>query len=332
LASAALYVLAFPPFDLPEAAYVFAMPVLLWGLFGRPVKGEGYIIAAGGWLAWLFIIAWLRNCTLSLDIPFAGTLGWIITILLSGILSSFWWVWFRLALNFMRLARERPVASRLAIMVGLAAFWIVLEWVRGFIFTGLPWLPLSASQWQRPLLLQVASLTGGAGISFVLISFNIGLAFYLHTLWHKRKESWMKRLSLEFYLALLILLGAITFGIHSSGAGFRGRTEGPKLAFVQPNVSVMQKWDPAQVRENLQLLKDLTTYASYLDADLILWPEAPTPLPILGNASMRQWVEALSSELGTPILAGNVAREDSADGGRKWYNADGWFLSANMCH
>jgi apolipoprotein N-acyltransferase len=180
---------------------------------------------------------------------------------------------------------------------------------------------LSVSQWQRPLLLQVASLTGGAGIAFVLISFNLGLAFYLHTLWHKRKESWIKRLSLEFYLALVFLLGAVAFGIHSSGAGFRGRIEGPRLAFIQPDVGVMQKWDPKLVRENLQLLKDLSTYASYLDADVILWPEAPTPLPILGNHSMRQWVEALSTELDLAIIAGNVAREDGADGSRKWYNA-----------
>ncbi|MEX0325512.1 MAG: apolipoprotein N-acyltransferase, partial [Puniceicoccaceae bacterium] len=194
-----------------------------------------------------------------------------------------------------------------------------------FIFTGFPWLPLSASQWQRPLLLQIASLTGGAGISFVLVMFNAGLAFYLHTLWFKRKESWMKRLSMEFYLALVVFLFAIGYGLNSSGAGNRGRIEGPRLAFIQPNVGVMQKWNPQLVRENLQLLKDLSTYASYLDPDLLLWPEAPTPLPLKGNASMRQWVESLSSDLGLPMLVGNISRErGSTSSGTKWYNAVFW--------
>jgi apolipoprotein N-acyltransferase len=87
-------------------------------------------------------------------------------------------------------------------------------------------------------------------------------------------------------------------------------------------VGVTQKWDPKLVRDNLQTLKDLSTYASYLGAEFILWPEAPTPLPIKGNDSMRQWVEGLSTDLGIGILAGNVAREGSvSDPDRKWFNA-----------
>lgn len=317
----ALYVLAFPPFDLPEAAYVFAVPILLWGLFGKQFKGEGYLLFAGGWISWLFLISWLRHCTSALEIPFTGLMGWGVTAALSLVLGVFWWAWCGIALALVRRVRERDVFHRIAAMLALAALWVVLEWLRGVVFTGFPWLPLSTSQWQRPLLLQIASLTGGAGISFVLIAFNAGLAFYIHTLWHKRKENWMKRLSLEFYLALAILTGAIAFGIHSSGAGNRDRLSGPKLGFVQPNVSVLQKWDSAQVRENLALLADLSTYAGYLGADLILWPEAPTPLPIKGNASMKLWVETLSSDLDTGLLVGNMARESDGLGkAAKWYN------------
>ncbi|MEX0325859.1 MAG: hypothetical protein AB3N33_07210, partial [Puniceicoccaceae bacterium] len=131
LAGTLLYVLAFPPFRLPEAAYVFALPFLLWGLFGQPAKREGLLIYVSGWLAWLYLISWLRNCTSGLDMPFAGLLGWFITVALAAVLGLFWWAWVMVALRTVRQVKERPVYARLAAMLGMAGLWVVLEWVRG---------------------------------------------------------------------------------------------------------------------------------------------------------------------------------------------------------
>ncbi|HSH08812.1 MAG TPA: apolipoprotein N-acyltransferase, partial [Oceanipulchritudo sp.] len=237
-------------------------------------------------------------------------------------LSLFWWAWCRTALWAVRAVLGRGIFLRLSVMLGMAGLWVVIEWVRGIVFTGLPWLPLSVSQWERPLLLQIASVTGGAGISFTLMAFNFGLAYYLYTLWHNRKARWLKRISPEFYLALGILFAAIGYGLQSAGATNRNRIPGPRLGFVQPNVGVLQKWDSNSVSENLRVLDDLTTYASFLEADLILWPEAPTPMPVKGNASMQRWVEDLSQRLELPMLIGNVAYEELEDNrGRHWYNA-----------
>jgi len=322
LATGALFALSFPPFDLPEAAYVFAVPLLLYGLFGRPAKREGLQLLAAGWLSWLVLIVWLRNCTLALDMPLAGAFGWFITLALALILAAFWSAWCLAALKAARLARTQPVISRLFMMLGMAGLWVVLEWLRGWLFTGFPWLPLSTSQWQRPLLLQIASLTGGYGISFVLVCFNFGLSFYIFTLWHNRKASWLKRLSPEFYLALAVLLASISFGLQTGGTTQRGRIEGPRLAFIQPDIDIDQKWDSERVGQTLDILEDLSTYAEYLGADLVLWPESPTPLPVKGSPSMQRWVENLSRKLQLPILMGNVAREELEDSdGHQWYNA-----------
>ncbi len=322
LASGLFFTLAFPPFNFPEMAWVFAIPVLLWALFGRPCKREGLSVFISGWIAWIILMSWLRNCTDSLEIPFSGALGWLLAAALALILSLFWSSWVYLSLLIVRFVKERSIHYRLFAMIGMAALWVILEWTRGVIFTGLPWLPLSVSQWDRPLLLQVASLTGGYGISFVLILVNFGFAFYIHILWTNRRKSWIKRLSFEFYLAIAMLLCAIGIGMNTAGLNQRGRTTGPKLGFVQPNAGALAKWDSAKVRENLETLADLSTYTSYLGAELILWPEAPTPLPLKGNTSMKQWVDNLSAQLDLPILAGNVAREGaSTDENRKWYNA-----------
>ena len=322
LCSAVLYVLAFPPFDVAETAYVFALPVMLWGLFGRPLRREGWLLLGSGWLAWAVLLSWLRHCTQIFDTFWAAPLGWLLVLALSAAVGLFWGLWSWAALVLMRATREGALVSRLLVVAGLAGLWVVMEWIRGTILTGFPWLPLGASQWQRPLLLQVASLTGAAGIAFVLITFNAGLAYYLHRLWHHRRSGWLKRLSPEFYLGLGLLMAAIGFGLHTSGVGRGGKIIGPRLGFVQPDVSVLGKWDMERMRDNLATLSDLSTYAGYLGADLILWPESPTPLPVKGDPYMQEWADDLTRRLGIPILMGNIARETIPQTGEvRWYNA-----------
>nr|WP_238710329.1 apolipoprotein N-acyltransferase [Oceanipulchritudo coccoides] len=308
--SAGLYVLAFPSGNVPETAYVFAVPLLLLGLFTRPAKREGWMILFSGWIGWAILLIWLKNVTSHLEMALAPVLGWLAVIGLSGIMAIFWWVWFAGSLRLVRSSVEKSLLARLGAVLALAGFWVFLEWVRCVLFTGFPWLPLSVSQWQRPLLLQITSVTGGYGLSFVLVAFNAGLAFYLHSLWYSRREKWWRRFSFEFYLALFLLFGAIGFGLYSSGAGHRERIAGPKVAFTQPNVGAFEKWDQALIQDNLRDLEDLTTYASYLGAELVLWPEAPTPAPVKGDPRMQNWVEQLARKTGLPMLIGNIAVED----------------------
>lgn len=321
-ASAVLHALAFPPFNLPEAAYVFALPLLLLAFFREKGRAEGWMLFLAGWLSWFTLLFWLRHVTSHLSMPFAGALGWAALLSLSGMVALFWWLWFRSALGVIRLVRERTLPARLGAMIFLAAGWVILEWIRTVLFTGFPWLLLSVSQWERPLLLQIISLTGGGGLSFILILFNLGLAFYLYNLWRNRKARWWQRLSPEFYLALGCLFAGIGYGLSVSGAGQGGRLEGPEVAFVQPDAGALEKWDAALVDENLRVLSDLTHYAHYLGADLALWPESPTPAPVKGNAFMQQWVEKVSREASLPLLMGNIAIErDPETGGRKLFNA-----------
>lgn len=322
LASALLHVLAFPPINLPETAYVFAGPLLLYALFSERAKGEGWRIFLGGWLGWAVLLAWLRHVTAHLEGPLAAGLGWFAPLAMSAIMALFWWGWFMGSLFLVRRSREQALPARLMAVLACSALWVLLEWARTVLFSGFPWLLLSVSQWERPLLLQIASVTGASGISFILIAFNLGLSFYLYNLWRNRRARWWERLSGEFYLALLLLFASIGYGFHASGAGREGRIPGPRVAFVQPDAGAIEKWDPALIRENLQVLDDLTTYAQYLGAELVLWPESPTPRAVKGDPVMQDWVEAVSRETGLPLLIGNIAIERSeVDGAARFFNA-----------
>jgi apolipoprotein N-acyltransferase len=71
----------------------------------------------------------------------------------------------------------------------------------------------------------------------------------------------------------------------------------------------------------VEILERQTRFVASLESDLILWPEAATPWPILGTPQMRFRVERLVDEIGKPILMGNLA-EDVDTG--EWSN--GTFL------
>ncbi len=317
-----LHAAAFPPLELPEAAYVFALPVLLWGLFKETTRGEGSALFVGGFFSWALLLSWLRNVTDHLESPMAGVLGWLAVIGLAAVLALFWWAWGMAALGLLRQVKRGGFLPRIGAMFALAGLWVVLEGIRGSLFTGFPWLPLAASQWQRALLLQVVALGGAAGLSFVLIAFNLGLALYFHRLWQMRRMPWWRRLCPEFYIAIGMLFGAIGYGLSTAGLEARARAEGPRLGFVQPSVGATEKWSQERLQKNLATLADLTRYAVYLDADLILWPESPTPLPVKGNDSMQRWVEELVRGMDLPILMGNLAAEDGGESGpTRWYNA-----------
>ncbi|HCR37468.1 MAG TPA: apolipoprotein N-acyltransferase, partial [Opitutae bacterium] len=62
-------------------------------------------------------------------------------------------------------------------------------------------------------------------------------------------------------------------------------------------------------------LQRFTEALGHSDVDWVLWRESATPLPVIGNQSMCAWVEALATEVGRPIVMGNLAHEPEA-----WYN------------
>lgn len=302
--SLVLYWAAFPAWSVPEAAYVFAVPLLLWLLIARPGRLAALVvIQVFSILGWLGLLVWLRHVTV---------FGWIA---LSVVLAQFLVAWLYLVRLSLPRVLMKGVGARLMCVFALAGAWCVLEWVRSWIFSGFPWLPLAASQWERPVVLQVIAWTGSCGLSFVLIFFNLALALYGARWWALRKLGRPMQRSLELYVAVAFLLGCVLlfFVTIQDEGGQRQRLF--RVGVVQPNVPARLKWVREEAQTNWETLERLSSLIARMDVDVILWPESATPLPVKGPYSMQVWVEALSDSLGVPILMGNMARE-----GDFWYN------------
>jgi apolipoprotein N-acyltransferase len=52
---------------------------------------------------------------------------------------------------------------------------VALEMIRGRLFSGFPWNPLGASQYQLVPLIQIASVTGVYGVSFLVVWVSLSL-------------------------------------------------------------------------------------------------------------------------------------------------------------
>ncbi len=297
LLSALFWIISIPPFDFAEAAYIAFVPLLLW-LYTKPTQRVFWLVGIGAaWISWFVILIWLRHVTL---------FG---TILLSGILAVIFATWLFFAKCILPQLVARNILTRALGFAGIAGAWVVLEWSRNWLFWGFPWAPLALSQWERPVVLQIAAWSGAYGVSFLLIFFNICLAQTLqHRFMRRERKLWMGWFSPDLYIGM----GALGFCIFIFFSALPHPDSGEKMltaAVVQPYIAPELKWDINRELENLEILERQTRFVSSIESDVILWPEAATPWPIMGTPQMQVRVERLVNEIEKPILMGNLAED-----------------------
>ncbi len=301
-----LTLLAFPPLNKGEAAYVLALPAVLW-IYRKPsFRIFAWTVLGAQAVAWISLLWWLHHVTwagLFLLGPFVG--------LLTGLwFLAAWW-------TIPRLMGHHAII-RIIVMLGLAGLWVVLEWVRSILFGGFPWLPLAASQWQRPFILQVAAYGGAWVTSFILITFNLGAAAYVHRAFFEGVTGFKKRTP-EFSIALLVLMaGSFPF----LGDTFnQQRRPLVRVALVQPYIPQDKKWDAAFATTVLETLEKVTVVANGRGAsDFIVWPEAVTPWPLFHDPNVQVWLEYIAKKTGQPLLLGSVYTSASSGTKEEWHN------------
>lgn len=303
----ALAIVSFPPFAAPEFAYAMLVPGAFWAYTGPRLKIFAWTILSAQAVAWTILLGWLHHVTwagLLLLGPFVG--AWVGLWYLAA-----WWVLPRMV------GRRTPV--RLLAMLGLAGVWVLIEWTRTWFLGGFPWLPLAASQWSRVVILQIAEFTGAQGVSFVLVMANLGFAAYAHRLFREGSSGFAKR-SQEFFLALFLLLACVA--LHVPEAFNRRAFTQPlaRVAFVQPAIPQDVKWDPARAAGILDTLRLTTIEAAASRPDLIVWPEAVTPLAVRDDPAMKEFVEQLARRAGVPLILGSIAVEKQGQPAEVWRN------------
>ena len=297
LVTGVLYVIIFPNVNFSSGAFFFAVPLLAWLRLQKLTFPVIALCLATGFAAWLLSLIWIRHVT------------WGGLLILCAYLSLYFAIWFIVASRRIQDLPSLSLLQKLSRFSELSALWVGLEFVRGKILTGFPWSPLSASQWQNPTMLAFSDLVGHYGTSFILIFFNLSVLSYGIKLFGQKRlaRSWGERICWEFYVAIILV--ALSVSYYAKKLILTEQTEViGRFAFIQPEIPAELKWEEEETRKNLETLAQLTRWAAYTQPDLILWPEAATPLPI---PHITPWLMKLSEDVQRPILMGNLRFENN---------------------
>jgi apolipoprotein N-acyltransferase len=249
LLSAILYALSFPSFlrtqGMPVLGYVCLVPLMLsleeaplsWGIFYGTLAGVLQTMISNYWL---------------------GTFN-LLTLQFVSVVTLLEHIPFMLAALFI-LKRSRGLG-----FLVFPAAWIVFDWLRSQGFLGYPWGMLGASQYAVIPLIQIASLTGVWGVTFIVTLCNSVGAWYLKAVMSKLRRGPAAGLVLAALLAMTLgWAGARSLSAHSAGASPTVR-----LALVQQNDDP-RKSDYGAVFDTLRRLTDQTLASN---PDMIVWSE-----------------------------------------------------------
>ncbi len=195
----------------------------------------------------------------------------------------------------------RPRDELLALVVALPACWLLVEWVRSWLFTGTTWIQLGYSQTDT-WLAGLAPVIGALGLSLILAVLAGLLA------WAMVNPG--KRSAGVFAVAAVgaLLLGALLAHDWTEPAG-----EPLQIALLQGNVPQDEKWLPQNREPIMDRYERLT--ARFWGADVIIWPE--TAVPAFYHQVVSDYLAPLAAEAeerGTDLLVGLPAwdRESGA--------------------
>jgi len=247
------------------AGFAWVAPALILAAAHGKTGGEvfriGYVAGLAQHLASLY---WL----LLIPVPGYPILGWVALSALLALYPAFW-VWI--------LAGKPGTGSwaqRKVWPLAGAAIWVALEMLQARLFSGFPWNLFGSSQFQLLPLIQIASVCGVYGVSFIIVWTSLSLFSAALVILHQptHRHAWLG----EIILPLTALVGVFIFGF----ARLREQSpNGPTLrvAFIQP--SIPQKWIWASGEDSswFSRVLDLTKQALTNETDLVLWPEAAIP-------------------------------------------------------
>lgn len=271
-----------------------ALAVLIWRLSGSGsarasawhafTAGLGYFAVAMSWITEPFLVepnvyGWMAPFALAL-MAAGGALFWTLPGWISG--------------RFGRSPATRAVLFATALVLS--------DWLRGWLFTGLPWA-LTGHIWINTPAGQFAAVAGSIGLSALTM-----IAACL-PVWLRRAGPITSRAFLPgILLSALLIATAWSFGLARLAAPSPADTAF-HLRLVQPNATQALKWDPYWSEIFFQRLIDLSAARDEGRAapDAVIWPETAINFLLEQSGDAPQQIAEVA---GAPVILGIQRAED----------------------
>ncbi|OAN18833.1 apolipoprotein N-acyltransferase [Photobacterium jeanii] len=195
---------------------------------------------------------------------------------------------------FNRFNRGRPFHQ---LMLSGPVLWLLLDWIRGWAFTGFPWLWLGYSQINSPFA-DIAPIFGVEGITLAMVLISAGIVAAISD------RNWRP-----------LLVPATVLGLTLAVHGIEWVKPNPEktvdVALVQGNVPQELKWLPSERWPTLMKYIDLTR--ENWDADLIIWPEAAIPALEAHLPSFLQNLDEVARENNSTVITGVLDQKENGE-------------------
>ncbi|MGD9345609.1 MAG: apolipoprotein N-acyltransferase [Candidatus Aminicenantes bacterium] len=303
--SGATTALAFPKFNLAFFSWISLIP--LFFVLSKKTPGKGFLT---GWIAGTFFYAVLLYWIPAVPAHYGGLSIPTSILIYVGFVCFLGLTWAAFSLCFTKIHNSFPVLSFFLVPF----LWVSFEHIITHILTGFPWGLLGYGQYKNLYFIQMASITGITGLSFVLVLFQ---SFFVLSMKLGKKAPFFAA------LALVIL-------IHVSGfVNIRDIQPGKdsfSAAVIQGNVSSDIQWGNLTFEEVESLFNQhlrLSREASLKNNDLIIWPEFSVPLcfgcPYGIYQEFKNRLYQFVQESSCTLLLGTNEKAEK-EGGTEYYN------------
>ena len=290
-----IYVLAFAPFYWwPLSMLSIAILFTVWTIVTpRMAALTGFVFGLsmyGAGVSWMYI-----SLNTYGDMPAQAA---VFSILLGIVFMS---VYPMICGLLQSLFASRSVTSRLCVF--MPAIWILIEWVRGWLFTGFPWLSMGYAYLDTPL--SNYAPIGGIYLVGYMALLSVGAVVAV-----------LRNISVwNGTFAAIIAVAWIGGWLLNETAWTTEEGKPIQVSVVQNNVALNDKWDKKLISKIIA--EYLQVSESLRDSDLIVWPEAAVP-DFLDNLSNEFWLQVEAHP--ADFIFGVLHRDDSS-GEMLYYNS-----------
>jgi apolipoprotein N-acyltransferase len=304
LLSGVLLIFCFSTFDFFLLAWVALIPLLI-SLYGKTPKQAFRAGVVFGLPYFFGTLYWIYH-----SINHYGGVSLISSVLIVILLCLFLSLYPGIFAFLFSLAIRK---TKLPALLIAPAFWVVLEFLRSYIFTGFPWSSIGYSQYKFLPVIQVADITGIYGISFLVVAVNGAFADIFIV---RKRIKDMPLFPFSYTVigsGILFLLVVATFFYGQARLKEDRPGDELRVSIIQGNIEQDKKWEPAYQNTVMETYRDLSLKAAASSPALIVWPE--TAVPFIFNTDMDFTEELIDfqSQLGTHLFFGSILVRDKVD-------------------